>query len=431
LLDSAFDPRDKETASEESSARHPGEITRVILSCDRHNNTKANALLCAECNGVVIDARTWMPLAISPRAFNPRHNTRTINEFLSKGMFDIIPIPDGTVVTLYPWDLTTGTPDSGSRKGYWALASSNGYDVSTLKWMGDQAYAEVFFRVAQQYPDFISQAEMVLMKDEAVLYCGNLDRSKCYSVGFRHHNFHPMKWDPMRIWQIQHTTITGDDMHTVYSDDGGGLPGVPWQDTVTIVTTLEGLQGRCASSIDDAKKIAATPAANLAPNYGFILRSKDPQVTGEHSDFLVESPLLKKIRRILYQRPSRTVRDDLNHEIRLEYNIVRTFLTATEREDCIALFPDWKAKFDAYEEFVNNVVHNIIHMHRQSAMGSASREPVPKSPTTVVAKALLNHIVRHEAIGAFHRDTTDIIRDYVTTPEYALLYLRAMKARSA
>ena len=72
LLAPAFDPRDRLPLGAQKESR-AGEITRVILSCDRHN-VKASVMLCAECNGAVIDARTWMPLAIPPRAFNPRHN---------------------------------------------------------------------------------------------------------------------------------------------------------------------------------------------------------------------------------------------------------------------------------------------------------------------------------------------------------------------
>ena len=77
------------------------------------------------------------------------------------------------------------------------------------------------------------------------------------------------------------------------------------------------------------------------------------------------------------------------------------------------------------------MVHNIIHMSRQAAMGAASRQPIPKSATTAIAKALLEHITRHESLGAFHQDTESIIRDYVTNPEYSLLYLKAMQSRPA
>jgi hypothetical protein len=491
LLDPEFDPRDKLPSGAQKEPR-AGEITRLILSCDRHN-VKASVMLCAECNGAVIDARTWMPLAIPPRAFNPRHNAHIIDEWLSRSMFDIIPIPDGTVVTLYPWDPSSGSPDSASRAGYWGIATCNGYDVSTLKWMGPLAYAEVFRRGVEQYPVFVSSVGLKLVDDQGgqgpFLFCADLDRTKCYTIGFRHHDFHPMKWDPMRMWQIQYTIIAGGapTLQVIYSNDGGGLPGIPWQETVTpeslaamipaesssassacsdpkvaqleaqlarLVSkiengssraeekpaprlTLEKIQKLCSAAIEDAKKIAATkvvPGSTLGPprpNYGFILRSRDPRTTGEYSDFLIESPLLRKVRKILYQRPSRSIREDLNFEVRLEYNIIRTYLTAMERDDCIALFPDWKAKFNAYEEFIKNVVHSIIHMGRQVAMGAASREPVAKSATTAIAKALLEHITRHESLTAFHQDTESIIRDYVTNPEYALVYMRAMRNRPA
>ena len=209
------------------------------------------------------------------------------------------------------------------------------------------------------------------------------------------------------------------------------------------------LEERCSTALDHAKKIAelwmadrakaaesSTPVAPVLPAkpslcYGFILRSKDPSLTGEHSDFLIESPLLKKIRKILYQRPSRSVRADLDHDIRLEYNILRTYLTAVERDDFIALFPHWKEKFSAYEEFISNVVHSIIHRLRQASLGSASREPSTKSSTAVVSKALYDHIVRYESLNPFNANSQGVVRDYVVLPEYVLLYIKAMRPRAA
>ena len=46
---------------------------RIILSSGRRGG---GSRLCAECNGAVIDARTWTHLAVPPRAFDPRSSKK-------------------------------------------------------------------------------------------------------------------------------------------------------------------------------------------------------------------------------------------------------------------------------------------------------------------------------------------------------------------
>ena len=110
-----------------------------ILSCDRRN-LRIDAPLCAECNGAVIDARTWIHLVVPPRVFAPHLPVKEIDRTLSApdpngeirtGHYNIFQVSDGTVVSLYCWDHPTKGP-------IWCLATGNGYDVSRLKWAGEK-----------------------------------------------------------------------------------------------------------------------------------------------------------------------------------------------------------------------------------------------------------------------------------------------------
>ena len=56
------------------------------------------------------------------------------------GHYNVIQVIDGTVVTIYSWT----HPKQGL---VWCLASANGHDVSSLKWGGDETYAEVLFEL--------------------------------------------------------------------------------------------------------------------------------------------------------------------------------------------------------------------------------------------------------------------------------------------
>jgi hypothetical protein len=329
------------------------------------------------------------------------------------------------------------------------MASSNGYDVSSLHWIGGLTYAEVFLDLAQRYyPGFVAQTGARVERPTpgvTRLAFANLSRDCCYTIGFRHHNFHPMLADPERMWQIQHAILTDMTPRVVQR---GGLPAVPDQNIRTDelkekaggVLTFASLHGLGTDAYETALKLIEGlagaekasngfgPAAAIgALNYGYILRSRSPERTRENSDLLIESPLLARIRKLAYERAPRSIRDKLKADERLEHNALRAYLTANERHAFLALFPNWAPKFQVYEEFVNNVVHLVVHAMRQRAMAPATREPAMRSTTGQVARALLDHIGRHESLTAFNRDTEGIVRDYVVNPEYAYLFLRAMR----
>jgi hypothetical protein len=415
-------------------------VGRVVLSGDKQGGVRhgRDPLIYYECNGVVIDARTWRTLAIPPNAFNDRPSTKDVDGFLAESLYDIIRVDDGTVVTLYCWDHPTDGP-------VWAIASSNGYDVSSLCWIGPLTYAEIFHDLAQRlYPGFVAEAGLTLERradGTTRLNFTQLGRSRCYTVGFRHHNFHPMTADPERIWQIQSADITGATPQVAYSGRGRGLPGIPDQHLYPDgflggAPTLEALRAAGGDAIPQATAFIAQCAALGPPappelpaalNYGYILRSRDPARTKDHSNIIVGTPLLGRIRKIVYERAPRSVRDSLTADDRLEYNAMQAFLTASARADFLALYPGWAGRFLAYEEFVNNVIQLVIHTIRQRATAGA-HEAALKTPTSQVARAILDHISRFEQLMPFHKDTESVVRDYVVTPDYAFLFLRAMRA---
>ena len=434
----------------QTSPQYEATVGRLVLSSDRRggNSQGRDAPICYECNGLVVDARTWSVLACPPKAFNNRPSANAVNAALTDEAYEVIRVDDGTVVTLYCWDHPTDGP-------VWSLASSNGYDVSSLHWIGPLTYAAIFHDLAKRlYPEFVAATGMGLdthADGTTRLTFTNLDRNYCYTVGFRHHNFHPLKADPERMWQIQSADVSGDMPIVVFSGNGRGLPGIPDQVVYSsaeiacagALPSIEALRAAGSNALPRAAAYIAQLAAEKPPaekppaekppaetselNYGYILRSRDPARTRENSDILIETPLLARIRKIVYERAPRSVRDSLTATDRLEYNALRAFLTSTERGDFLTLYPDWASRFCAYEEFINNIVHLVVHTSRQRAMAPASREPSLKSPTGQVARALLDHICRFEQLSPFHKDTESIVHDYVVSPEYAFLYLRAMR----
>lgn len=424
---------------DEPQAAPTGRVHRLILSGDKRGNTPnaKRVPLFYECNGIVLDADTWRPLAVPPAAFNHHPNRGAVDALLAENLYDAIRVDDGTVITLYRWNHPTGGPR-------WAMASSNGYDVSGLLWCGPLTYAEVFADLVRRlYPAAATETGMSIVRGAGGtrLDFANLDPRFCYTVGFRHHNFHPLRDDPERIWQIQAADVSNPAFPV--SHGAVGIPGIPHQATVDL-GAIFGVP-TFASIVRAGETAVATAEAFIAKNrvekrspapggalpielhYGFILRSRDRARTLQYSDILVGSPLLERVRKVVYERAPAAVRDTLSAEDRLEYNALRAYLTNTDRAAFLALYPDWAAKYQIYEEFTNNVVQIMVHTLRQRAMMPSSSEPNLKSPTGHIARAILAHLSERDSLPPFNKDTASVVRDHVVQPGYAYLFLGVLR----
>lgn len=431
-------------------------VRRVILSsgerAGRQRGAKG-AILQHECNGLVLDATTWRALSVPPGAFHLSPGAAALDPLLAQGLYDIIRADDGTVLTIYHW-----TPPGLGPAGQWCLASSNGYDVSTLRWCGDRTFASILFDLAtRHYPGFVESAGVTL-DESGRLRFERLDPSRCYTVGLRHHDFHPVLADPERLWLIQVTDLGGPlprpaalklsglptqevfaNPHLLAALAGSRRAQAPespdgWPTLADLVLlgsdSLEKAAAFIGKEAGPSQASEATPDRRLPAelHYGFILRSRDPSRTQALSDILVESPLLARVRKLLYDRAPRALQDSVSADIRSEYAAMRAFLTVDDRTAFLDLCPQWGDRFRAFDEFTRSVIGLVAHSLRQRAMGPASREPALRSPIGQVAKALVEHIWASEKhLSAFHSDAESIIRDYVISPEYALMYLRALK----
>ena len=446
-----------------------------------------------EFSGLLFDSESWLPLATPPPAFKLRPATDAVNALLVADAYDIIRVDDGTVVTLYKWN----HPQHGK---VWGMASNNGYDVSSLYWMGPMTYAEVFYDLAvRRYPEFVTQTGMGITRTgkSTRLTFTKLDPSFSYTVGFRHHNFHPVVEDPERMWSIQSlpnlaqrygTTVeltlqslavdlaaTKTGTSNVVSSEspkassespkvssespalfeaGSEAPvlKIPAQATIEPTQlarelgveqlTLAHLRtaGVCAfeTAIAHISGAARVFPADLAFNYGYILRLRPADrlkpgaaavvaANPDHEHVLVETPLLTRIRRIVYERAPRTIRDRLTAEERQQFSALRAFLTP-DRRDFLLIFPAWAARFTTFEKFTNSVIAEAIHILRQRVRTPPSRDPRPSTMAGHIASALLNHISKTMALTAPHRDAESILRDLIIVPENAYLFLRAMQA---
>jgi len=445
-------------ATEQSMPEKGLTVGRLVLGSGRRGAARAptsrdsrwNASAAAEprplqyeCNGLVIDARTWRVLSMPPGAFDLRPSAKKVDAYLARNLYDIVRVDDGTVVTLYSWV----HPTDGA---IWALSTSNAYDVSALKWIGERTYASVIFDLfTRLYPDFVAETRASFDEEKSRLDFENLSRSYCYTFGFRHHDFHPLIADPERIWQIQHTDVSGPVPRVI---QGGRLPHVPQQRWyraedliehisarcgVATAITCEGLSALGSDALSSAKTFVAAAARRateptaLDLNYGYILRTREPEETRELSYVLIETPLLARVRRIMYERAPPIVRDHLGEGDRLDYNTMRALLTSTDRPDFEALYPNLVPRLRFFDSFLANITKRVSHILRQKAMNSSDDGIVARTASSKVADALVKHIKQFENLTALTSAAQQVIHDYAYNPEYAYLYLRAVQVTEA
>nr|UUH61901.1 M448R [African swine fever virus] len=367
-------------------------VYRVVLS--RAQPVKAQeSLLTTMCNGLVLDANTWTCLAIPPPA--PfQQATRQVQHFYRNNFYEVVPIQDGTLLTIYHWD----DPEYGPS---WCLASTHGYDVSNYCWIGDKTFAELVYELLQQH----STCDVTLEKNKTRgtrLFFDNLNPDYCYTIGIRHHNLQPLIYDPQNIWAIQSTNLK--TLKTVYPEYYGyiGIPGIqsqvpelPQYDLPYLIRSYKTAMNQAKNAIKNGKKDKGYF------NYGYLLISRAPAITKSTSNVLLKSPLLVFLQKSVYQK-----KHNISNSQRLEFIILQNYLMQHFRDHFIALFPQYISYYTKYQNMLNMIIHSIATKDKDHPFAGA------------VVKKVLEDIENAENII----DHTTI-QNYAHQSKYAMLYL--------
>lgn len=244
-------------------------------------------------NGAVIDAYAGYAILVPPSPTTPTNGDAGIRKYCLMNIndYDIYQVVDGTKTTLY------------FHNGEWLMASARAYDVSCLRWMGPKTYREAF-------------VECAIASGLSTFNFSILDTSKIYSFIFHHSDFHPLKNDPMKLWQL----------------DGPAVPGLDWHKPISSETRPT--SGKLCTLASNALTDYATSGTI---NYGYLLRLRsDVPYSHQPRSFFLESSLYAAVRRQVYDLP----RDiDLTHETRPLYIHLRAYLSKGNAAPHILLFP--------------------------------------------------------------------------------------------
>lgn len=352
---------------------------RVLLNAKRQGADYSKQLS-NQCNGVILSYPTWDILAMPPKKFNPRFRLKDVN----LEDYKVFEIKDGTCCTLYY--------SSG-----WTMGSANGFDVSDYRWMGETTYLDALSEVLNSYPEFSFD---------------KLDKTKSYTIGFRHHSFHPLIADPQSAWFVQsYDQVTG----TISTDTD---IGIPIQSPVVI--TMEVLTEKNTTAMANYLTTERTGVPVI--HYGYFLRT-----SGTTSDLMVESELLKQVRCMIYNLPKGKYGTVLTHQNRLEYTVLRAYLSLGTKFTFINLFPQFKTQYCVYDEFFKKLVAQVITIMRTrksvvKTLQTSQGQTAAELKIAKLANCLVSHIETYEYINAMDSQGINIITDFITDKHYLDLY---------
>jgi hypothetical protein len=300
--------------------------------------------------GVIISQKAgtniYHAISVPPPPPVIHYSPKFIQENYSPDM-DIIMAKDGTTVTLYYFD------------GKWAISTHRGFEVNGYEWVEHKTYQDILDEVLIKYPDFNYD---------------RLDKTKCYSLGFNHSDFHPFVENKQQYttpvdeyknrytssaWFIQSVDLNkfnaSDTECVSYTDD----IGLPIQENISVPSLC-----KLFRTADDSYNNYINTGV---VNYGYLIRIGLKQ-------YLVESTLLKNIRHIFYN--GLNTRDNMFCKRK---SIIAAFLDFKKYDIVKRLFPQYIPEFVSIDKKIRNTVNAIMRI----------MDP-PKGYKTVVLDNVLN-----------------------------------------
>jgi hypothetical protein len=228
-------------------------------------------------------------------------------------------VRDGTTVTLYYYN------------GEWRISTHRGIDVGNIKWSNNRTYTDILSEVLKVYE----------FKYDA------LDVGKCYTIGFKHNDYHPFlegKDKIRKAWFICSADISkfirGDSDYISYTDN----IGIPIQ--LMVPTT------NICSLVENASEAYAKYKSSGEINYGYIFK-----IGRKH--YLMESSLMSNIRQIFYSNKFRELTASVD---KTKYIVAHSFLSAKHYSVFKVLFPQYSNDFNNLNNIIVGLVNDIVRI---------------------------------------------------------------------
>ena len=311
----------------------------MIFSTTHMARNQMNLAYLQECNGLILEQKTWRPLVVPPRSLRFNIDTDASNRFLHQGLYHIYKAEDGTCFNMYYYG------------GKWVISTAKGYDMNNAVWENttyQSAVVDCLSSIGLSWDTFTNQ----------------LDKKHCYSFGFKHPSFHKF-WESSKtplykIWFIQSVDLNISNDTYLWSSDKSPIAIMKTQEVLR--NPIGNLRELYKSAKDSINAFLTTGSVC----YGYILRSVNFASTGQHSDLFIESDLMRAIRKTWYENSV----IELCHKNKLckEHVItLSSFLDNNGLELFQLLFPQYYKRMQFFSDTVNMLTDNMISIVREKS----------------------------------------------------------------
>lgn len=317
---------------------------RIILTRRRSVLLPRELPICYECNGVVVNTLEWKVVSYPPKKLCQLTNPHSFSDAYSEGKYELYEVHDGTMATFYKWGRD------------WCISTSNGYDVSQLKWMSGKTFADVIFDLFQRlYPDSVRETQMEMTPRGRITF-GNLPENYCHTIFFRHHTFHPLEQDPERIWHYGSVKTDLTFPSDLHFDSPFVFPGIPKRNA----KILSGSETKSSKTVNlDFEKRELEMSVEQCVNrlfYGYILIPTDRS----RNYILFPSALLSSVRNLMYTKVRYEDKPHVSPQFQKIYNFVKAYLNPLTRSECPAIYPEFTEIARRLRVFIDNVSNYVV-----------------------------------------------------------------------
>ena len=413
---------------------------RHILYIDRFTNTVRNPFVLS-CNGIIYNDK-WEAICVPPYSFNTSSKLIDVQKYMEKNLYYIYAANDGTTVNLYYYDenkvskenKVSDENNSDVIPGRWVISTTKGIEMDDVSF-NNTSYIKMIndcydYVIKKQFDTF-DENEIEMDEEEFEKYqkeklnkkpdfWSNLNKNYCYTIGFRHpdqHMFTCAGLNEYDIWFVQSVNLN------IYRSENAkscnfGISEIDLHLNLRQQKDLSDKFTRLSDIINVAKNSYNNYLTEMrAPNFGFILRSQDHNMTGCDSCIFIESTLMSKLRNIIYNIPKdiKTLFSQNTIQNKHMYLMLYKYLEANIYDKTMfELFPQYIYIFDKFDMIINLICNQIKKFD--------SSENVVKSNYYEIVKTIRNDILN----GAFRiniNDKTDLtlIKNMIHNVKYTTL----------
>lgn len=295
---------------------------RVLFNLLRRNDIIDNKYK-RECNGLIIDIEKWQIVCLPSFNFQRSRDVNTKNVDMDE--YDLVDVQDGSVISLYNY------------YDEWILSTYNSIDVRDSQWVNS-------------FTTFSAAITEILHRRQYDLDFERLSKTKSYTFGFKHPDFHPFDEGEgnYKMWFIQSVDLEKIHSLNILSANEYSDKIISYEDE-SIGKDIKSQNS--VKSFEVISELHKYLNNNHDNSYGFLLRNKNIK----KDSILIESILMINIKRYYYD--VEIPKGVFNKQ---KYIIMNSYTDPKINTEFTKMFPVFKNIYKELDDVIQNISTMVI-----------------------------------------------------------------------